>query len=123
MDFKDRKVIVVDDDRDIREFLFEFLKLQGCKVECFDNAKDVLESIKNGHYDLLITDADMPGISGITLIKIIRKLNLSLLIAGMSGTSSEKEFLDAGADFFIDKPISLGRLKGFLKKRFSIDNL
>lgn len=117
-----KKVIVVDDDIDIRNLLSEFLRLHDCKVECFNNGKDALELIKNGYYDLLITDADMPGINGIMLTKIIRDISTPLLIIGMSGTSIESEFLAAGADFFLGKPISLGRLKGMLKERFFIDN-
>lgn len=117
-----KKIIVADDDIAIRELLLEFLRLNGCEVECSDNGEAALELIKMGCYDLLITDADMPGIDGITLTRIIRSLSLPLLIIGMSGTSGEEEFLTAGADFFINKPISFGRLKGILKKRFFIDN-
>lgn len=117
-----KRAAVVDDDAAVRNLLLEFLGLYGCEVECSDNGRDALDLLKNRRYDFLITDADMPGIDGITLTKKVRDFGLSLLIIGTSGTSGEEDFLTAGADFFLGKPISLGRLKGILRKEFFIDN-
>ncbi len=110
-----RKILVVDDDHLIRDSLYELLSILGYNVECAGNGKDAIELMQKNIYDALITDHIMPGINGIELTKKIRNVGLKLLIIGISGTCNEKDFLDAGANVFINKPFTLRVLQNALK--------
>jgi len=111
-----RRVLVVDDDVLIRKLLETFLSFHGYKVQCASNAKEALKLIATENYDVLITDYAMPEVNGIELTKKIRSIASSLPIIGMSGTLAKKEFLNAGANFFTEKPIPLTALKELLEK-------
>ncbi|MBI4685285.1 MAG: response regulator [Nitrospirae bacterium] len=64
----------------------------------------------------------MPKINGIELTKMVRNLNLSLPIIGMSATGDEREFLAAGADLFMAKPFIFSAIENVLKGKFFIEN-
>lgn len=118
MGTNNKKILVADDDVLVRKLLEEFLGFYGYNVDCVSNGEDAIRLIETGYYDILITDYIMPKINGLELIKRVRSLNLSLLIIGMSGTGDEKEFLTAGANFFMNKPIPLKKLKDILEREF-----
>ncbi len=120
MPVPDKKILVVDDDAVIRNTLKEFLTLKGYGAECAGNGEDALLLIKKSHYDMMITDYMMHGIDGTELIKMVRNLNLSMPIIGISGSGNGKELLDAGANFFMKKPLTLSILKCLLEKIFLI---
>jgi len=111
-----RRVLVVDDDVLIRKLLETFLSFHGYKVQCASNAKEALKLIATENYDVLITDYAMPEVNGIELTKKIRSIASSLPIIGISGTAREQEFMGAGANFFMEKPIALNALKETLEK-------
>jgi len=112
------KVLVADDDAFIRKLLNEFLSFYEYNVECVGSGEDALRLIETGHYDILITDYMMPGINGAELIRQIRNQNLSLPIIGISGSVDEKDFLSAGANFFMPKPLELTELKYAIERIF-----
>ena len=82
-----RHILVVDDDSDIRRLNAEVLKRSGCHV---DTAKDgeaggrVLHAVSHApdSYDLLITAPDMPGLSGLYLVKKLRAARMALPVLG-----------------------------------------
>ncbi len=111
-----KKILVADDDDLNRKLLKEFLSFYSYDVECVDNGKDAIALIKTGHYDVLITDYVMPGINGVELTKRVRSLNLSLPIIGISASGDEQEFMAAGANLFMEKPLTLSMLKNALER-------
>lgn len=120
MQINSRRVLVVDDDIIVRKLLKEFLTFHGYNVDCVSNGEDAIKLIKTGHYVILITDYMMLGIDGIKLTKKVRELNLSLPIIGISGMCNEKDFLSAGANLFMAKPLMLSELKNVLEREFFI---
>lgn len=120
MQINSRRVLVVDDDIIVRKLLKEFLTLHGYNADCVGNGEDAIKLIKTGHYDILIIDYMMPKIDGIELTRRIRNLSLSLPIIGISGMCNEKDFLSAGANLFMNKPITLSELKNILEREFFI---
>jgi PAS domain S-box-containing protein len=69
----EQKILVVDDELIIRQFLSETLTEKGHEVECVDNAGDALEKIKANRHRLILLDVKMPGMSGIQLYEHLQK--------------------------------------------------
>ncbi|MBI5205154.1 MAG: response regulator [Nitrospirae bacterium] len=112
-----KKILVADDDADIRKVLNIFLTYFGYAVDCVNDGEDAMILIEKSSYSLLITDYEMPRINGIELTKKVRNLSPSMPIIGISGLhSSRNEFLTAGASLFIEKPLTLSILKNALER-------
>jgi len=110
-----RQVIVVDDEENIRNLLSDFFSFHGYEAVSAGNGKEALDILKNKSCTLLITDLDMPKMSGIELVDTIRMLNIQLTIIGMSVKDKKAEFMRAGADYFLCKPFNFQYLKSILK--------
>ncbi len=116
-----KKILVADDDADIRKVLNIFLTYFGYEVDCVNDGEDAIKLIEKSNCSLLITDYEMPKINGVELTKKVRNLSPSMPIIGISGLhSSRKEFLIAGATLFMEKPITLSILKNALERELSI---
>lgn len=104
-------VLIVDDDKVVREFLQEFLKLKlhGFEVHSVNNGISALNLLKKERFDIIITDYSMPEMNGIELTKIVRSQYPHTLIIGISGNCDGKDFLTAGADAFFIKTTSTPR--------------
>ena len=106
--------MVVDDEENIRNLLSDFFSFHGYEAISAGNGKEALDILKNKACKLLITDLDMPKMTGIELVDTIRKLNIPLTIIGMSFKDKKSEFLRAGADYFLCKPFNFQHLKSIL---------
>jgi PAS domain S-box-containing protein len=73
------RILVVDDESVIREFISKVLTDEGHEVETVDNAEDALEMVKSKRYRLILLDIKMPGMSGIELYKHLQKIAPSLV--------------------------------------------
>lgn len=106
-----KMILIIDDEKGIRELLRRFLRLYGFKAHSVNNGISALNLLKKEYFDIIITDYSMPGMNGIELTKIIRSLCPRALIIGISGADCNgKDFLTAGADAFLSKPIRLREL-------------
>jgi len=115
-------ILVVDDDNRIRELVKEYLEenkfLVSTAVDAFD-AKEKLDVIK---FDILILDVMMPGKSGLSLTKEIKKNNSMpiILLTAKSETRDKIQGLELGADDYLGKPFEprelLLRIKNILSK-------
>lgn len=104
------KVILAEDNELLRKSLSFFLESKGFEVHQYADGKEALEAIKTTTFDLILTDINMPGISGMELTQHIR-IQLSLTTPIIIFTSSnveqtELDSFDIGANEFIPKPVS-----------------
>lgn len=102
-----KKILIVDDDKFILEFLAELFKTIGHQVLTAENAEDGLEIFKqqNEEIDVVLTDAAMPEeTDGLELVQQIRNLGFKRKIVMMSGTITESMATSVGADQFLEKP-------------------
>ena len=67
-----RKILFAEDNEDIRESLEQNFRLEGYEVEAVENGQLLLDKLKAGEYDLIITDNDMPVLSGFKALRQIR---------------------------------------------------
>ena len=83
---RSRRILVADDDEDIRYLLSTVLAGAGYDVNAVSDGQQAWEALLHGHYDLLVTDNDMPRLTGIELIGRIRKAGMSLPVIIASGS-------------------------------------
>lgn len=86
-----KSVLIVEDEIDLRDILRSNLEDLGCKVEEAENGKVALEKIRNGTYDFIFTDLQMPVMSGFQLLREVHGLNLKprpVLIAVTGGITT-----------------------------------
>ena len=99
-------LLVVDDDRRIRDLLSRFLAGEGYRVTTADTASDARAKLKGLSFDLLILDVMMPGESGFDLAKAIRGDSTVpiLMLTARDATESRIKGLEIGADDYLSKP-------------------
>jgi DNA-binding response OmpR family regulator len=86
------RILVVDDDSDIRRLNAEMLKRLGYEVNAAADGADGWEALNAARYDLLITDNDMPNVSGIELLKKLRAARMVLPVIMATGRLPTQEF-------------------------------
>lgn len=102
-------LLIVDDDATIRRNLESFLK-DKFTVETCENGLTALEKIRKKSFDLVISDNQMPGMTGMELLKKVRELSPSTTFVMMTAFGSDEESVNAiklGADDYLTKPFSL----------------
>jgi len=106
------KILIVDDDKTIVEFLQIFLIKEGYEVSISYNGEEALYKIKNEKFDLILMDIMMPKIDGFEAIKIIRKFtNVPIIFVTAKDSQQDKitGFI-SGCDDYITKPFDLVEL-------------
>ncbi len=99
-------LLVVDDDRRIRDLLSRFLNSEGYRVTTADNAMDARAKLTGLSFDLLILDVMMPGESGFDLAQSIRGTSTVpiLMLTARDAAESRIKGLEMGADDYLSKP-------------------
>lgn len=103
-------ILVIDDDRSARMLLDRLLTRAGHQVTIVDTAEQGLEKLSNGHFDLLITDKNLPGIDGIEVLRQARqKLPRlrSILITGFPTPETREQAMELGVFAFVTKPFGV----------------
>ena len=107
---KSLNVLIVDDSKVIRTAIREILEIGNLQVSEACDGKEALESINNNLPDLVLLDAVMPKIDGISVLKILRKtyskIQLPIILIASQGSPREMvQALDLGANDYVTKPI------------------
>jgi len=110
------KIMVVDDEAGVRQFLSRALTQEGHKVETINDAKIALERLKRERYHLILLDIKMPGMDGFDFYRQIGKIAPSLqrrtvFITGDTLTPNTWDFLNRTKARYISKPFKLEQLK------------
>ncbi|MFH1392228.1 MAG: response regulator [bacterium] len=117
------KILVVDDTKCVREFLRDCLAMNGYEVVVAEDGFGALNFYKNSTNkpDLVITDLQMPGMSGIQLIEKIKKIKPNQACIAMSGDPSENaiEWLSEAGVRLLRKPINFATLFAILPRVLS----
>ncbi|MDR1902404.1 MAG: sigma-54 dependent transcriptional regulator [Treponema sp.] len=113
------KLLIVDDERNIREGLAEALQMDGHDVETAADGNEGWKRFQRGDIDLVITDLRMPGISGEELLKHICSETPGIPVIVLTGHGTVESAVDAmriGAYDFLTKPVNLDRLSLLCKR-------
>lgn len=112
------RVLIVDDERNIRRMLRMILEGQGYSVDEAANAEDGLAKIEGGTYHAVLMDVRLPGIDGISALKKINAFSSPPPVVMISGHASIKDAVDAvrmGAFDFLEKPLDRERIVNAVK--------
>jgi len=121
----DYKILLVDDEPDILEFIGYNLKKEGFQVETATNGKDALKTAQTLNPHLIVLDVMMPGMDGIETCEEIRKIpslkdTLVVFLTARGEDYSQIAGFAAGADDYITKPVKprvlISRVKALLKR-------
>jgi DNA-binding response OmpR family regulator len=118
---KPRRVLVVEDDRDIAELVRLHLVDLGCEVQLADDGATGLARAQAQAYDLVILDVMLPGMDGLEICKRLRTGADYLPILMTTSKASELDRvlgLELGADDYLTKPFSVGELMARVKAIF-----
>jgi two-component system alkaline phosphatase synthesis response regulator PhoP len=119
------RVLIVDDEPDILEFISYNLKKEGYEVYVNNNGRDAIQTAKRVHPHLILLDVMMPDLDGIETCRIIREDNSlkDTIIAFLTARNEDYSQIagfDAGADDYINKPIKprvlTSRLQALLRR-------
>jgi len=112
------KILIVEDEPDMRLGLKDNLEFDGYVVDSAENGKEGYEKIIKNNYDLVLMDVMMPEMSGFEVCKQIRKdgINVPVILLTAKGEEIDKvRGLELGADDYITKPFSLRELLARVK--------
>lgn len=113
------RVLIAEDNPDIRETLCEFLEAKGCVVTLACDGREAFEQAQRTPLDLVLMDVQMPNLDGLEATRRLRKasatanLPIVMMTAFASGEDAER-CLEAGATSYVPKPIELRRLARLL---------
>lgn len=110
------KLLIVDDCVDVINILSSLLKLSGYEIDVAFDGIEAMKLLRNNSYNVVITDAEMPGLDGMKLCKFIKSNYSTVYIIGISGSiHGLKGLSDAGADICFSKPFHIDEIRKAIK--------
>lgn len=115
-------ILLIDDDREIRDLLARFLDKHGMRVTAARDAREARRAWPMGHYQMVILDLMLPGESGLDLARWLRGLSdvPILMLTAMSDETDRIIGLELGADDYLPKPFNprelLARIRAVLRR-------
>ena len=112
------RVLIVDDEKVMRDSLAEWLELDNFKVETAENGLEALKKIEAEPPDVLVVDIKMPGMDGVTLLKKIKERDQDLPVIMMTAFATVENAVRSmkdGAYDFITKPFPPEKLTNLLR--------
>jgi CheY-like chemotaxis protein len=119
-----RKAFVVDDNRATAESLAKMLSLMDIQVTVCLGPREAIQRLTTGVPDFMTLDVNMPGVSGLEVVKYIRRdpriANLPVIIISSDAQTAEMaKALLAGANVFLPKPVDFERLEAAVNDIFT----
>jgi len=112
-----KRILVVDDHKELRDLLSKFFLLSGYEVDTVEDGEMAMKQVKEKRYDLVVTDYTTPRMDDIDLLKKLKMENPRLSILIISGFGVEEAFFtQSGADAFLAKPFDLSKMKSLVEK-------
>ncbi len=113
------KVLLVDDSKFLADILATFFKLDGFIARSTYGGQEALDACGNELPDIAFIDVDMPGLDGLEVarqIKATYRSNAPVLVAltGWDGDENRRAAIDAGFDYFLEKPVDPASLRSFM---------
>jgi len=119
-------ILVVDDEPLVRRSLSEFLALEGYTANVASNGREALSALKEGLWDVVISDVKMPEMDGLELLRVIKKEYPStavIFITGYGSIENAVEAMKEGAFDYITKPIIDNEIRMVLRRLFKQQEL
>lgn len=123
------KLLIAEDERTLCLTVAKYMKDEGYTIDMCHNGKDALLYIEGTEYDAIVLDIMMPGMDGLSLLKVLRKKGIKtpvLLLTAKTSIEDKVSGLDSGADDYLTKPFSLEELAARIRvmiRRGGVDRL
>ncbi|MCU9812567.1 MULTISPECIES: response regulator transcription factor [Paraclostridium] len=106
------KVLLIEDDEKLKEYISEYLEVYGYRVTKIDNFDNVMETVKEAKPDLIILDINLPKFDGFYFLKCIRNKYKTpvLILSARSDEGEQIRGMELGADDYVTKPFAIGIL-------------
>ena len=108
------RILVVDDEENVRLLFSRILQKEGYEVECASSGSEAIEKLANRCFDLVVTDLKMNGVDGLGVVRKGKTVNQTMpfiLISGYGTSQTAGRAAREGADMFLMKPIEISELK------------
>jgi DNA-binding NtrC family response regulator len=127
---KAMKIAIVDDEKDMRQSISQWLALSGFDTETYASAEDALRGVGSDYPGIVVSDVRMPGMDGMQFLKKLRGVDNGLpviMITGHGDVPMAVEAMRVGAFDFLEKPFNPDRMTALAKKatqvrRLTLDN-
>lgn len=123
------KILVVEDDKDIQELIYEFLKIQDYQVEVASDGAEGMNLFQNNEYNLVILDIMLPKLNGYQVCQMIRSKSQVpiLMLTALGEELDHVKGFDLGVDDYVTKPFSFNilskRVEALLRRTYGQNNL
>ncbi|GBD32827.1 MAG: DNA-binding response regulator [Gemmatimonadales bacterium] len=107
------KVLVVEDDRTVGQFVKRGLEEQLIQVDLVGDGPEALQMASQGHYDVIVLDLRLPGLSGVEVLRMLRDRGVTtpvLVLTAQDALESKVQALRLGADDYVTKPFAFEEL-------------
>jgi CheY-like chemotaxis protein len=116
------KILVVDDEDNIRFLFKEELEEEGYQIDMASNGFEAIEKVKASKFDLIVMDIKMPGMDGIQALNEIKNMNKDQLVVLCSAYGEFKQdFSSWVSDAYVVKSADLNEMKQTIKRLLSIN--
>jgi len=109
-----KRMLVVDDEKSVRDLLAEYLNEYGYEVVCAANGQDALNMYKQGNFDIILSDLIMAPMDGLELLNKVKEIDsdaIFIMITGYPSISSSIEAIKKGATDYITKPFNIDEIR------------
>ncbi len=116
---KNKRILIVDDDKDLRENLAEVLKDAEFSPDLADSGENAVEMLKAETYDLMLLDLIMPGMKGTDVLSEIKKISPKtkvIVITAFATIDSAIEVIKNGASEYVSKPFDVDELLTIIRR-------
>jgi CheY-like chemotaxis protein len=112
------RVLIADDDSGLREILKIFMARMGHVAIVAEDGVKALNQLEKSPYDILITDGEMPEMTGFELCRVVKDRFPHIFVIGLTGSSRLREFEKAGAHTRYQKPVQFVELQMAIENHF-----
>jgi CheY-like chemotaxis protein len=110
------KILVVDDEKAVREITQAFLTLNGYEVNTAENGKEAFDELLHNHYDVVITDMQMPLMGGMELLDKISQMTANIVTILLTGNTVTPSDVSGKPFAHLSKPFSHNQLIHLVQK-------
>lgn len=120
------RILIVDDERSMREFVSILLRKQGYTVELATSGEEAVEALDQQDFDLVLTDLKMPGISGLEVLEHAKRRDPStqvILMTAYATSDTAVQAMKRGARDYVTKPFKVDELLVQVEKALEVRHL
>ena len=122
MDNDRKRILVVEDDAEMRSLLKDFFTEEGFDTDSVSNGSEAFRKLVREPFDLVITDIRMPGLTGLDILPGIKKLQPAapvIVITAFGSEEIQRKAFEKGANAYLEKPIHFQKLTTLIHDMFS----